>query len=232
MRLLALIFARGAGRLAQAAGGEVVNALKLAAHAGGPAHGTHVELELVGHFIEQAEDFAAFAIDLVDEGDDGDVAEAADLEQLARLRLDALGRVDHHDGGIDGGQGAVGVLGKVFVARRVEQVEGDGLAVARALEGHDRGGDGDAALLLDLHPVGARAAIGPARLDFARKVDRAAFQQQLFGEGGLARVGVGDDGEGAAGGDGHRGSSKMIAVRAEQGLSISKHVMPILRHAI
>ena len=53
----------------------------------------------------------------------GNVAQAADLEQLARARLDALGGVDHHDGGIDRGQRAVGVFREVLVARRVEQVE-------------------------------------------------------------------------------------------------------------
>jgi hypothetical protein len=68
---------------------------------------------------------AALAVDLVDEGDDRHVAQAADLEQLARLRLDALGGVEHHDGRVDRGQGAVGVFREVLVAGRVEQVEGD-----------------------------------------------------------------------------------------------------------
>ncbi len=203
MRFPALELARRAGRLAQAVRGEVVNAFELAAHACGPAHRADVKLQLVGDFIEQAEDFAAFAIDLVDEGDDGDVAQAADLEQLARLRLYALCRVDHHDGGVDGGQRAIGVLGKILMARRVEQVEGDGFAITRALERHDRGGDRNAALLLDLHPVGPGAPVGAARLHLTGEMDRAPFEQQLFGERGFARVRVRDDGEGAAGWDGH-----------------------------
>ena len=212
-----------AGGLHQAVGGEVVDPFELAAHAGGPAHRADVELELVGDFIEQAEGFAAFAIDLVDEGDDGDVAQAADFEQLAGLRLDPLGRVDHHDGGIDRGQRAIGVFGKIFVARRVEQVEGDGFPVAGPLERHDRRGDGDAALLLDLHPVGAGAAVRPARLDLARQVDGAAFEQQLFGQRGLARVRVGNDREGAAGWDGHDDFLTEInkPVRAERSRSPS-----------
>ena len=215
MHLLAFELARRAARLAQAVGGKVVDAFELATHAGGPAHGTNVKLQLVGDLVQKAEDFAALAIDLVDEGDDGDVAQAADLEQLARLRLDALGRVDHHDGGIHRGQRAIGILAEILVPRRVEQVEGDGFPVARPLERHDRGGDGDAALLLDLHPVGAGAAIGPARLDLTGKVDRPPFQQQLFSERGLARVRVRDDGEGAARGDGHIRSRQTTAVRAE-----------------
>ena len=41
----------------------------------------------------------------------------ADLEQLQRLRLDALGRVEHHDDAVDGEQRAVGVFAEVLVAR-------------------------------------------------------------------------------------------------------------------
>ena len=40
-----------------------------------------------------------------------------------------------------------------------------------------------------------------ARADGAGHLDRAAVEQQLLGERGLARVGVRDDGEGAAAGD-------------------------------
>ena len=39
---------------------------------------------------------------------------------------------------------------------------------------------------------------GLAPLDRARHLDGAAEQQQLFGQGGLARVGVGDDGKSAS----------------------------------
>ena len=138
------------------------------------------------------------AVHLVDEGHDRDVAQPADLEQLERLRLDALGGVQHHDRRIDRGQRAVGVLAEVLVARRVEQVEG----AAAILEGHHRGRDRDAALLLDLHPVRARAPPLALGLDLAGEMDRAAEQQQLLGQRGLARVRVRDDREGAPPGGG------------------------------
>ena len=63
---------------------------------------------------------------------------------------------------------------------------------------HHRGGDRDAALLLDLHPVRARPPGLAARLDRTRDMDGAAEQQQLFGQRRLARVGMGNDGKGAA----------------------------------
>ena len=115
-------------------------------------------------------------------------------EQPPRLRLDAVGRVDHHQRRVDRGQHAVGVFGEVLVAGRVEQVD-DAVAV---LHLHHRRGDRDAALLLDLHPVGGGVARGLARLHRAGDLDRAGEQQQLLGQRGLARVGVGNDGEGAA----------------------------------
>ncbi len=120
----------------------------------GQVIGARVERQRLLDLVEELERIARLAVHLVDEGDDRNVAQAADLEQLARARLDALGGVDHHDGGIDRGQRAIGVLGEVLVARRVEQVE-DAVAV---FERHHRGDDRDAALALDAHPVGARLA--------------------------------------------------------------------------
>jgi peptide chain release factor 3 len=60
--------------------------------------------------VEDVERVAALAIHLVDEGQDRDVAQTADLEQLDRLRLDPLGRVDHHHRAVDRGQHPVRVL--------------------------------------------------------------------------------------------------------------------------
>ena len=136
----------------------------------------------------------ALAVELVDEGHDRRVAQAADFHQLDRAFLDALGDVDHHQRRVDRGQHAVGVLAEVGVAGRVEQV--DDAALVREL--HHRGGDRDAALLFQRHPVGGGVARGLARLDRAGHLDRAAEQQQLFGQRGLAGVGMRDDGEGAA----------------------------------
>ena len=47
---------------------------------------------------------------------------SAHVEQLQGLRLDALGRVQHHDRGVGCRQHPVGVLGEVAVARGVQQV--------------------------------------------------------------------------------------------------------------
>ena len=183
---------------AHAVAGEIVGAGEAAPAADRPGHRRSVEGERLLDLVEEVERVAALAVHLVDEGDDRDVAQAADLEQLARARLDALRGVDHHHGGIDRRQGPVGVLGEVLVARRVEQVE-DAIAV---FEGHHRGHDRDAALALDAHPVGAGLDAVALGLDLAGELDRAAEQQQLLGQRGLAGVRVRDDGEGAPARDG------------------------------
>ena len=89
----------------------------------GQSSGAGSSASLSRDLVQQLERVLRLAVHLVDEGDDRDVAQAADLEQLQGLRLDALGGVQHHDRGVGGGQRAVGVLGEVLVARRVEQVE-------------------------------------------------------------------------------------------------------------
>src|SRR3546814_13437797 len=75
------------------------------------------------------------------------------------------------------------------------QVEGNTVL----FKGHHRRRDGNTALLLDFHPVGAGAAIGPTRLYLPGQVNRATFQQQFFSERRLTRVRVRDDSEGTAG---------------------------------
>src|ERR1700722_16855572 len=88
-------------------------------------------------------------------------------------------------------------LRKILVAGGVDQVEDAG----GVLEGHDGGDDGDAAVALDAHPVGAGAPALALGADVAGELDGAAGPQQMLGQRGFAGVGVRDDREGAAAGD-------------------------------
>jgi hypothetical protein len=160
----------------------------------GQVKGTTLHAEFALDLVHQRQRVLHLAVHLVDEGEDGRVARAADLQQPPRLRLHAVGRVDHHQRRVHRGQHAVGVFAEVLVARGVQQVD-DAVAV---LHLHHRAGHRDAALLLDLHPVAGGVAGGLARLHAAGDLDRAGEQQQLLRQRGLARVGVGNDGKGAA----------------------------------
>ena len=117
---------------AQAPAADVVRAGERAPASDRPVERRGVERQRLLDLVEQVERIARLAVHLVDEGDDRDVAQPADLEQLAGARFDALGGVDHHHRRVDRGQGAVGVLGEIFVARGVEQVEDAGAV----FEGH------------------------------------------------------------------------------------------------
>ena len=94
----------------------------------------------------------------------------ANFEQLERARLDALGGINYHDRGVNRRQRAVGVVGEILVARRVEQVED----VVAVFERHHRCDDGDAAIALDLHPVGARLDAVLLGLDLTGELNGAA----------------------------------------------------------
>jgi hypothetical protein len=94
-------------------------------------------------------------------------------------------------------EGAVGVLAEVLVAGGVQEL--DSIALVLHLQGG--GGDGYAALALHSHPVGGGAALVLAGADGAGQVDGPGVEEELFGQSGLARVGMRDNGEGAPAGD-------------------------------
>ena len=152
----------------------------------GPAHGRAVDFQHLLHLVHDLDGVPPFPVELVDEGHDRCIPQPADLHQLDGALLDALGDVDHHQGGIHCGERAIGVLGEVGVPRGVQQIN-DTSPVGKL---HHGGSDGDSPLLFQLHPVGHRVAAALAGLDRARQLDRAAVLQQALREGRLAGIGV------------------------------------------
>ena len=73
-------------------------------------------------------------------------------------------------------QNPISIFADVVVTRRIH--DGDDLACVCKL--HDGGGDGDASLLFDLHPVRGREFAVSARLDGSGLANRAAVQQEFF----------------------------------------------------
>ena len=189
----------GAGLFGVGVGGEVddlplvpiIHPQKVLAGADGPVDGVGLDAQFLFDLLAQLEGVPGLPVHLIDEGEDGNVPHDADLEELASLGLHALGPVDDHDGGVGGHEGAVGVLGEVLVAGGVQNVDAETVV----LELEHRGGHGDAALFLDLHPVGHSGPGILLALDLAGLGDGPAVEQELFRQGGLAGVGVGDDGK-------------------------------------
>ena len=171
---------------------DVVHAAKPFGAADRPVHRRRVDPERALEVVQQLERILCRTVELVDEGQDGQPVTPAHLEQLPRLILDAVRRVDHHHHAVGGNEGAIRVFAEVLVARRVEQRH----AAPLELELEGRGGDRNAALLLERHPVGRRVPARFAPPDGARELDCAGIQQQLLGQRRLAGVGMRDDREG------------------------------------
>lgn len=169
----------------------IVHALEAGADVDGPGQRAYAYLQFLFQLVKNLERVAALAVQLVDEDYDGRVAHTAHFHQAACLGLHALGHVHHDDDRIHRRQGAERILGKVLVARGVQDVD----LIVAVVEAHHGGGHGDAALLLYLHPVGGGGLLYLVALYGSGHVDGASEQQQLFGQGRLAGVGVRDDGE-------------------------------------
>ena len=114
-----------------------------------------LRLDLRQRFLEVRAD----AVHLVDEADARDTVLVRLTPHGFRLRLDARDGVEHRDRAVEHAQRALDFDGEIDVTGRVDDVD-----AVIAPEARGRGGrDGDAALLLLLHPVHDGGAV----VDFA-----------------------------------------------------------------
>jgi hypothetical protein len=143
--------------------------------------GAQALLDLGDDVVERRAD----AVELVDEGQAGDMELVGLVPHRLGLRLDPADRAEHHDRAVEDPQRALDLDREVDMAGGVDQVD----LVLAPLEGRGRGGDGDAALPLLLHPV----HLGLAVVDLAGLVDLAGVEEEPLGHRGLASVDVGDD---------------------------------------
>ena len=176
---------------------HVVGTEELPPDPDGPGGGCHVDGEVLLDLVDDLESLAAFPVHLVAECEDREIAQAADLEELLGLAFDPLGAVNHHDGGVNGGQRAVGVFRKVAVARGVDEIEPKAVEFKR----HGRRRYGNAAVLFHLHEVGPRPTGFALGTDLARHLDRASVEKEFLRQRRLSRIGMGDDCKRAAPGD-------------------------------
>lgn len=110
------------------------------------------------------------------------------VEVRERLGLDALRRVDEEDGALACRERSGHFVREVDVARCVDHVEREGLALDLPRHPHRLALDRDAALALDVHPVQvlrAHVTVG----------DHPGDLEHAVGESRLAVIDVGDDAE-------------------------------------
>ncbi len=170
---------------------QAVDAFKPLPHANRPAQGSYANIELFLDFVQQIKSVFALPVEFVDEHDDGGIAHAAHVDQFFGLGFHPFSYIDHDDGAIYSGEGTVGVFGKIFVAGGVQDID---FQVA-VVECHDRGGDRNTPLALDLHEVGGSAFFNLVGFNGACNLNGASKKQEFFGKGSFPGIRVADDSE-------------------------------------
>ena len=141
--------------------------------------------EAVLDAVEGTVEVGTGAVHLVDEAHPRNVVLVGLAPHRLGLRFDAGDAVEHRNGTIEHAERALDFDGEVDVAGGVDDVD----RVVTPLARGGRRGDGDASLLLLLHPVHGRGAV----VDLADLVGLAGVVEDPLGRRGLARVDVGHD---------------------------------------
>ena len=171
---------------------EVDDALEFGLGADRQLHDDSLRAKARSDHLDRAVEVGADLVHLVAE----DHARHVVLVGLApdgfRLRLDTGIGIEQRNGAVEHAQRTLDFDGEVDVAGGVDDVEAVHLAVATLPEGRGRGGrDGDAALLLLLHPVHGGSAV----MDFADLVRLARVIEDALGGRRLAGVDMRHDTE-------------------------------------
>src|SRR5512143_2599745 len=171
---------------------KIVHALKGRAHTDRPRERLHPDGKLCFEFVKKLEGVLPLTVELIHKDDDRRISHAADMHELLGLFFDAFYAVNNEDDAVHGRERTVGVLSEILMARRIKEVDFEAVVV----EAHDRRGHGYPALTLNIHEIRGSALPDLVRLHCACDLYRAAKKQKLLGEGGLARVGMADNGKG------------------------------------
>ena len=139
-----------------------------------------VGTQAVDHRLDGGEEVRAGAVHLVHEGDARNAVPLGLAPDGLGLGLDAGDRVEHGDRAVEDTEAALDLDSKVHVAGRVDDVD----AVLFPEAGRRRGGDGDPALLLLLHPVHHRGAL----VNLTHLVGAPGVIEDPFGRRRLTRV--------------------------------------------
>ena len=141
--------------------------------------------EPVADFVQRAEVIGPFAVHLVDQRDPRHVIFVGLTPDGFALCFDSLSGAEYHHAAVEHSQAPLDLGGEIDVARRVDQVDLD------VFPGKvDRGGvDRDAPLLL----LGVVIGDGCPLVHRSDAMAEAAEEEHPLGDGGFARVDMGDD---------------------------------------
>ena len=179
---------------------EVNDARELLLGADGELDDEGIGAEVGNDHVHAAVKVGSHAVHLVDEAHAGDAVLVSLAPDGLRLGLDARDGVEAADGAVEDAEGTLNLEREVDVARGVDDV--DAVVLPRA--GGGRGGDGDTALLLLLHPVHG----GSTLVHLTDLVGLTGVVEDALGGGGLAGVNVRHDTDVAVLVDGHIAASR------------------------
>ena len=164
---------------------QIDDALELVLGADGNLNRHRPALQPVDNGIDGVVKIRAHAVHLIDEADARNAVLVGLAPHRFRLRLHARHGVEHRHRAVQHAQAALHFGREIHVARRIDNVDGD---VAPLAGGGGRR-DGDAALLLLLHPVHD----GRAFMHLADLVGAAGVIEDALGSGGFTGIDVGHD---------------------------------------
>ena len=141
--------------------------------------------EALADHVDHAPEVGASAIELVDEAEAGHAVAIGLAPDRLGLWLNARHAIEHDHGPVEHAEAPLDLHRKIHVAGRVNQVD----TMIPPEAGRGCGRDGDAALLLLLHPVHRCGAL----VDLAELVDLLRVEEDPLRDGGLAGVDVRDD---------------------------------------
>ena len=164
---------------------QVDDAVEVILSADRQLHNQRLSAEAVDDGLNGEVEVSAQLVHLVDEADTRDVVLSSLAPHLLGLRLHTFLTVEDSNSAIENTQGALNLNGEVHVARGVNDVD----LVVVPETGHSSGRNGDAALLLLLHPVSGRATI----VGFADLTVNTGVEENALGGSGLTRIDVRHD---------------------------------------
>ena len=150
-----------------------------------PLHGQAGGGQLPADLIEHIGNAAARPVDFIDHQQDGEIHAAQGFPQQEGVGLHPLHGGEHQNRAVQRGQAALHLPREVHVAGRVDELDDASAVFQPGAGGFHR----NASPLFHLQPVGLCGAL----VHVARLPHGAAQIQQLFGQGGFARVHVGEN---------------------------------------
>ena len=115
-----------------------------------PRQRTYIDNEFLLQFIQQIKRIFRLTVHLVDKYDYRGITHTAYFHQLTCLRFHTFRTIHHNNDTIYGCQSTISILGKVLMARSIQNID----FIIIVIKLHHRSGHRNTTLLFNVHPIG------------------------------------------------------------------------------